>query len=171
MNLFEFALKMEKEGQAYYEKLADQTDLPGLKTIFSRLAEDEQNHYAIFQRLQAGQTAPDLQQSSTLDQVENIFADLPLPEVASKNLAETLEAYRYDMKVEADSVALYKKGAVEEDNPKTKELLLRIAAEEQRHFDIMENVFHFANAPNQYLADAEFTNLNQWHQFGRDIDS
>lgn len=171
MNLFEFALKMEKDGQGYYEKLADQTDLPGLKKIFTRLAEDEQKHYAIFQRLQAGKTAPDLQQSSSLDEVENIFASLPLPEVASKNLAETLKAYQYAMKVEADSVALYEKSAAEEDNPETKELLLRIAAEEQRHFKIMESVFHFVNAPNQYLADAEFSNLDQRHQFGRDIDS
>jgi rubrerythrin len=171
MNVFEFALKMEKDGQAYYEKLAGETTLQGLKTIFSRLAEDEQQHYAIFQSLQEGRTVTVLQESSTLDQVKNIFASLPLPEVAGKNLAGTLDAYEYAMQVEAESVAFYEKAATAEKNPQTKELLLRIASEEQQHFKIMENLFHFVNAPNQYLADAEFSNVDEQHQFGRETDS
>ena len=58
MNVFDFALKMEVDGKAYYEKLAKKTDQPGLKTIFTRLAEDEQKHYDIFQELKAGAKAP-----------------------------------------------------------------------------------------------------------------
>ena len=42
MNIFEFAMKMELDGKAYYEKLVAETAVVGLKTIFTNLAADEQ---------------------------------------------------------------------------------------------------------------------------------
>jgi rubrerythrin len=158
MNVFDFAMKMEKDGQTYYEKLASQTDLPGLQTIFTRLAEDEQKHYAIFKSMKEGKSAPAFEMSTTLETVRNLFEALPLPEKAIKNIKGTLDAYQHAMKVEADSSTFYKKAAAEESDPQTKKLLLRIAAEEQQHFEIMENIYHFTNAPNQYLAGAEISN-------------
>ena len=44
MNVFDFAIKMELDGKAFYEKLAKGTNIAGLQTIFSRLAADEQKH-------------------------------------------------------------------------------------------------------------------------------
>ena len=38
----DFAMEMEENGKNYYENLAKAANLPGLKTIFTRLAEDEQ---------------------------------------------------------------------------------------------------------------------------------
>lgn len=32
------------------------------------------------------------------------------------------------------------------------------------------NVFDFANAPSEYLAWGEFCNLEEFRQFGRDVD-
>ena len=49
-------------------------------------------------------------------------------------------------------------------------VLLRIAEEEHEHFNILENVFNFVNAPNQYLAWGEFSNLDEFRNFGRDVD-
>jgi len=49
-------------------------------------------------------------------------------------------------------------------------LLLKIAGEEHKHFNILENIFHFVNAPNQYLAWGEFSNLDEFRQFGRQVD-
>ena len=40
MNVFDYAMRMEVDGQAYYEKLARETQLVGLRTIFTRLAAD-----------------------------------------------------------------------------------------------------------------------------------
>ena len=41
MNVFDFAMEMEDNGYVYYSNLARTATLPGLKTIFSSLAEDE----------------------------------------------------------------------------------------------------------------------------------
>ncbi len=171
VNTFDFAMKMEEDGKAYYTKLASQTDLAGLQTIFSRLAEDEQRHYEIFQKLKAGKSAPVVPESTTLELVRNIFEELPLPDVALKNITGTLEGYQHAMKVEAESFRFYEKAATVEKNPPTKKVLLQIAMEEKQHFNIMENIFHFINAPNQYLAGAEVSNIDGVRQFGRDLDS
>lgn len=171
MDVFDFAMKVETDGKAYYEKLAAQTDLPGLQTIFACLAQDEQKHFEIFKRLKEGSAIPPVEESSTLEKVRHIFETLPLPEKALANIADSLEAYRHAMKIEADSLRFYEEAANEEKNPQIRKLLLRIAAEEQQHFNIMDNVFHFVNAPNQYLAGAEFSNLDEVRQFGRDVDS
>jgi len=47
--------------------------------------------------------------------------------------------------------------------------LLLIAAEEHKHFQILENVCAFANAPSQFLAWGEFSNLEEFRNFGRKV--
>ena len=74
------------------------------------------------------------------------------------------------MKLEAESFRLYENAAGQESDANIKSLLLKIAAEEHKHFNILENLFNFINAPNQQLAWAEFSNLDEFRQFGRDLD-
>ncbi len=160
MNVFEIAMKMEVEGKAYYEKLASQTDQPGLQTIFQGLAADEQNHFEIFKKLQEGNVLSDVPKSSSLSAARTIFKNLPQPEKALKNIAGTLEAYKHAMDVEAESARFYAEAAQKETDPRVKEALIRIAAEENQHFELMENIYHFVNAPSQHLSGAEISNLD-----------
>lgn len=159
MNLFDLAMKMELDGKAYYEKLADQTDLAGLQTIFRDLARDEQKHYEAFKAMKEKKPLPELAEGSSLATARNVFEKMPLPDVALKNVADVLAAYRHAMDVEAESQKYYEKAAAEEGDPQVKAALLKIAAEEKQHYDIMDNVYQFINAPNQYLAGAEISNL------------
>jgi rubrerythrin len=39
--------------------------------------------------------------------------------------------------------------------------LRRIAEEERRHLNIMENIFDFVESPKTFLAWGEFSNLNE----------
>jgi hypothetical protein len=34
----------------------------------------------------------------------------------------------------------------------------------------VQNIYDFVNAPTQYLAWGEFSNLDEFRQFGRDLD-
>ena len=45
MDVFDFAMKMELQGKAFYETQAALTQIIGLKTVFTGLAADEQKHY------------------------------------------------------------------------------------------------------------------------------
>ena len=157
MNVFDIAMKMEMDGKAYYEKLAGQTDLPGLQTIFSRLAEDEQKHFEYFRAMNSGKKMPDLEAGTTLAATKNVFETLASAEATLKNVKDTLAAYQHAMDVEAESQHFYEKAAVEEADPQLKEILLKIAAEEKQHFEIMEKIYHFTNAPNQSLTGAEIS--------------
>lgn len=168
MNIFDFAIKMERDGKTFYEKLAENATLPGLQTIFSRLAEDEQKHCDIFLALQGGEKKVAMANSTVLEFAKNVFA--ALPKDAGAEIKGDLESYRYAMQIEAESFRLYEDAAKQEKDAGTKELLLKIAAEEHKHFQIIENVFNFTNAPNQYLAWGEFSNIGEFRNFGRKID-
>lgn len=170
MNIFDFAMQMEKDGKEYYEKLASQSDLPGLKTIFSQLAADEQTHFEIFQQLKAGGTLPQQPESKALETAENIFSQLPAAGQTLKTLGGSLAAYQHGMKVEASSLRFYEEAAEKEENPEIRALLLKVAEEEQKHFNILENIYQFINAPSEYLPGAEVSNVEEIRQFGREVD-
>lgn len=168
MNIFDFAIKMEQDGKAFYEKLAKNTSHPGLRTIFARLAEDEQKHSEIFQALRSGEKKVAMADSTALEFAKNVFA--ALPKDAGTESKGDLDSYRYAMQIEAESFRLYEDAAKNEKDAGTKELLLKIAAEEHKHFQIVENIFAFINAPNQFLAWGEFSNLEEFRNFGRSVD-
>ena len=168
MNVFDFAMEMEDAGQAYYMDLARKATLPGLQTIFTQLAEDEQKHYAIFQKLKEGDSGQTMPESAALTTAQNLFQQLPSGAEGLKGIPETLAAYRHAMKVEADSFRLYEEAAAKEEDADVKALLLKIAAEEYKHFTILENLYRFVNAPNEFLEWGEFSNLGEFRQFGRD---
>jgi rubrerythrin len=170
MNVFDFAMEMEGAGKEYYENLARAASLPGLTTIFTRLAEDEQQHYEIFRGLKEGKKNQTMPVSTTLDDVQNVFVKLPRDAKALKDVREALAAYRHAMKLEADSFRLYEDAAAKENDAAVKTLLQKIAAEEHKHYNIIENIYNFVNAPNQHLVWGEFSNIDEFRQFGRDVD-
>jgi rubrerythrin len=170
MNVFDFAIKMELDGKAFYEKLAKGTNIAGLQTIFSRLAADEQKHYEIFLALKGQTQATAMEDTRVLEQARNVFEELLEQKGTLGPITGDLEGYRYAMKIEADSFRLYEDAAQKEKNDDVKNLLLRIAGEEHKHFTIVQNIHDFVNAPNQYLAWGEFSNIDEFRQFGRDVD-
>ena len=171
MNVLDFAIEMENDGFEYYKELADSSTLPGLKTIFNSLAADELKHAGVFKALNAGQIVGKMPASEALETSKNIFKQLPGGGEELKTIADSLKAYQHAMKLEANSFRFYEEVAEKEINPEVKALLLKIAEEEHAHFNILENVFNFVNAPNQSLEWGEFSNLGEFRQFGRDTDS
>jgi len=170
MNIFDFAIKMELDGRRFYEKLARDTELAGLRNIFLQLAADERKHHSIFLALKNEARPPAMENTPALDQAKNVFEDLLARKETLGTVKGDLEAYRHAMKLEVDSFRLYEGAAEKEKDKDIREILLRIAAEEHKHFEIVQNIYDFVNAPNQYLAWGEFSNLEEFHQFGRDVD-
>ena len=160
MDVFDFAMKMELQGKTIYENLTASTRVPGLKTIFSGLAADEQKHYEIFRGLKEGK-AWIMTDSVMLEQAQSVFRDLLADKDRLVELQEDLEAYQVGLKIEADSVRLYEDMARKEQEPETVQLYLRIANEEKKHFNIMENICDFLMRPKYYLEWREFSNLHE----------
>lgn len=159
MNPFDFAMKMELQGKACYEDLAASTKVPGLKTIFTGLAADEQKHYDVFRGLKEGK-AWTMTDSRMLEQAKSLFDDF-VKDKERLDVHEDLEGYRIGLKLEADSVKLYEDMARKEQNPETVQLYLRIANEEKKHYNILDNICEFVMRPKYYLEWREFSNLGQ----------
>ena len=160
MNVFDFAMKMELQGKACYENLASSTQIAGLKTIFTGLAEDEQKHYEVFRGLKEGR-AFDMADSVALDRAKTVFADLLKDKERLGDLREDLDGYKLGLQIEADSIKLYEDMAKKETDPETVQLYLRIANEEKKHYNIVENICDFVMRPKYYLEWREFSNLGQ----------
>ncbi|HEY5512150.1 MAG TPA: ferritin family protein [Geomonas sp.] len=160
MNVFDFAMKVELQGKACYENLAASTQVPGLKNIFTGLAADEQKHYDVFRGLKEGKEFT-MTDSRMLEQAKSVFRDMIGEKDNLGGLHEDLDAYRLGLKIEADSVKLYEDLAKKEQDPEMLQLYLRIANEEKKHFNIMENICDFVMKPRYFLEWREFSNLHE----------
>jgi rubrerythrin len=169
MNVYDYAMGMEIDAEAFYRKLADKTMLKGVKKIFLDLAADERKHFQIFKTLKEQSSAP-VQDTSLLDEAKNVFTRMIEEKISPADLKEDLEAYRYAMKLEADAARFYRDIIEKEADAAVKVQLEKIVQQEYNHFQIVENLYHFVDAPNQYLAWGEFSNQDEFHQFGRDVD-
>lgn len=161
MNIYEFAMKMELDGKAYYEKMAAETAVTAVKSIFTSLAVDEQKHYEVIQSIKDGAN-PEMADSAVLETAKNLFEELAADRNMVGSLKKSLDAYQHARKIEADSVKLYEDMAKYEEDPETVQLLLRIANEEKKHFNIMDNLYDYILAPQNYLAWGEFSNLKEF---------
>ena len=161
MNLFDFAMKMELDGKVLYEKFAGQTEHVGLKTIFTSLAADEQKHYDIISTLKSG-VENSMAETAVLDSAKSVFQGLSEDTALLGGMRKSLDGYYLAMKIEADSVRLYEDMAGKEERAGTKMLLQKIAGEEKKHYNIMENLYNLVLAPEIYLAWGEFSNLKEF---------
>jgi rubrerythrin len=161
MNVFDFAMKMELDGKAYYEEFTRETAIDGLKAIFTMLAADEQKHYEVISAMKQGSGGM-MADSTVLGKARNVFQDLMVDKTLAAGLGKSLDGYRHAMKVEADSVRLYEDMAHKEKDEETARLLRKIADEEKKHYSIMENLYDYTLAPQNYLAWGEFSNLKEF---------
>jgi len=160
MDVFDFAMKMELQGKAYYENFAQATQIAGLKSIFTGLAADEQKHYDLLRELKAGREWT-MTDSRLAEQARTVFTELLEERDRLGELHEDLDGYRLALKVEADSVRLYEDMAKKEQDPETVQLYLKLANEEKKHFNIIENICDFVMRPKYYLEWREFSNLHE----------
>jgi rubrerythrin len=161
MNVFDFAMKMELQGKAFYEDLAESANHPGLKTIFTGLAADEQKHYELFRDLKEGKSRS-MGDSALLDEAKTVFQNfIANRELIESQLREDLDGYNIGLKIEEESVKLYEDMAKQEQDPELVQLYLKIANEEKKHYNIVENIRDFVMRPKYYLEWREFSNLNE----------
>jgi len=161
MSVFDFAMQMELDGKSYYEEQAAKTEVSQLKRLLLELASDEQRHYNIFKALKAGeQVSYDTKQATTVfKSAKNVFEELKSTGEEFSFAADVREAWVKAREVEKKSEAFYRRKANEIDDAGQKEILHRIADEEQKHWTTIENVIGFLNRPQQWLENAEWADL------------
>ncbi|MBT5304991.1 MAG: ferritin family protein [Candidatus Scalindua sp.] len=160
MDIYEFALQMEKDGEDYYRDQALKASNKGLKHIFTFLADAEAQHYDILKKMKDSE---DLQLSDAdiISEVKSVFKKMKEENDTGGVDASQTEIYRKAMDLERENHKFYMKKASESKDEKQKDILLKFADEEQRHCTILENIINFVSCPGDWLENAEWYKLSE----------
>ncbi|BDV44370.1 ferritin [Geotalea uraniireducens] len=163
MKVLDFALQMEELGKNYYERLAAETSLNGIRAVFSMLAEEQQELYDTFQAMKRGASAHCNADSLALDRAWRNFGKIFAAGSGTIDLLKNdLDAYRHAIQVEADIVRFFEELASSENNAEARALINEIAAMERKAYRRVENIHDFVAAPKWQLSWGEFSNLNEF---------
>lgn len=161
MDIYEFALKMEKDGEDFYRELAAKAGDKGLEGIFNMLADEEVRHFEILQQMQKN-SAGNYEVQDSFAAVKNVFEKMREDSDGLKLDSNQAANYRKARDIEKDSAGFYREKAEEMSDETNKALLLKLAEEEERHYVILDNLADFVSQaePGHWLENAE------WHHMG-----
>jgi len=164
MNIYDYAIQMEKDGEAYYRELGQKSKHEGLQYIFTLLADEEVSHYTILEEMRDAHPEATLsaKEKDLLDSAKNIFVEM------KENLAETnfdlpqADFYRKALKTEEKSIEYYLEMSEKVESDAHKAIFKKLATEEKKHKFLMEYLVDFISRPITWLEDAEFNHLSDY---------
>jgi rubrerythrin len=160
MDIFAFAMKMEKDGETFYRDLAQKTANQGIANIFEMLADEEVKHYRTIKSLQGGTQL--MAETDVLGRAKNIFERMRDFNDPLQIDAGQIELYRQAMKLEKQSEDFYLDRADQAKDTEQKQLFRRLASEEKKHCYLLENIVDFVSRPRSWLENAEFLHLDDY---------
>jgi rubrerythrin len=160
MNIFDFAIEKEKFSEDYYRQLAAKSNDKGLREIFNMLADEETRHKKIVSDIKKD-IAPDLTETTVLSDAKNVFEKMrESAQSFDFNISE-VELYKKALKIEQQSRDFYLEKANEVAEAQ-KEIFLKLADEEKKHYFLLENIIDFVSRPDTWLENAEFYHLEEY---------
>ncbi len=160
MNIFEYAMQMEKDGENYYRQLAEKTEAEGIKTILTMLADEEVKHYNAIQKIKTEK--PQIAETAILADAKNVFVQIKESNEKFDFDIEQTELYKKAQDIEKKSRDFYLDKANEVEEEYQKEIFLKLAEEEKKHYFLLENIIQFVSRPETWLEDAEFSHLDEY---------
>jgi len=155
MNVFEYALKVEEDGEKYYRQMYEKANNPGLKRIFSMLADEEVKHHEIFKKMMDSVDI-DVDKLNIQTDTDTIFKTLNEERDNVSLDSEHIKYYKDAIQREDDSFNFYASKSEEIKDEKQKSIFLQIANEEKKHKKILEEIVLYLEEPASWVACAEF---------------
>jgi rubrerythrin len=160
MDIYEYAMQMEKDGESYYRELAAQAQSAGIRNILTLLANAEVKHYRIFERMKQHESTQPVDLAYLVN-IKNIFAEMRDNKVPMTENGSQIELYRKAQELEKKTRDFYREKAGEVDESK-KAIYLKIADEEQKHFNILETIIDMVSRPQTWLENPEWYHLEDY---------
>lgn len=161
MDIFEFAMDKEKYSEFYYRDLAQRSPHVGLKNILTMLADEEAKHYQTIERMKTG-TPGEVADTPVLGDAKKVFEQMRTAAEKFDFRMGEADLYRKAVKIEEESKKFYEQKAREMTDPAQKKTLQRLAAEENKHLILVENLRTFVSRPETYLENAEFSHFDDY---------
>jgi rubrerythrin len=166
MDIFDFAMQMERDGQAFYNKYAATTTEPALREIFKTLAEEEARHLSIFKSMKDGNSDLAAREiggrGNTLETVKNIFVEMSERREKKAFGADITAVWVEALRIEEKSEKFYRERASAETDERKKEWLNALADEEKSHIYMIDGVLTFLKHPTTFAESAQFRNFQSW---------
>lgn len=154
MDLFEFSIQMEKDAEALYRKMADNTPAPGVKKVLLLLAEDEVKHRKAIEQLQK-KLDVEPQKGVALD-IKTVFDELKQDNDFTSLSEDAIEDYRKAAEIEKRGIAFYEEKFAEATDPTSKQLFKTLMKQETYHLRTCENLLDMVQKPEWWVENAEF---------------
>ena len=159
LRIIKEALKLEVNGQEFFNRAAELTHNELGKKMFRKLADDEVKHLATFSKLfssvMGGENwkkhikPEELKKESEV--IEGLVARMKREESASE-----LEGIRIGMELENKAIEFFNTSAQEVSDPAAKEILNQICDEERFHYDLLQAQLDSVTHDGFWLDSAEF---------------
>lgn len=153
MNTFEFAIKMEIDGEKYYSEQAEKNADKPMGRIFSILAKAEQKHAVLLSNRSKDLTSSDIDIES---EAENVFASLADFKIDVSTIPNQLDVYRLALELEQKSIDLYTDLLSRADNDRDQSLLQFLIGQEKQHYTLFEELVTLVQRPEDWVEHAEF---------------
>lgn len=157
MNIYEYAMKLEKDGEIYYRDLAEKIEDKAIKTIFILLADEEVKHYITFEKMNKFEDFSHTPSTSLLKHTLSLFRKLH-KENANFYIAQSyINAFKSALRTEQGSYDFYlEKGKMLEEGTH-KEAFLKIAEEERQHMLLISHLIDFITDPHTWMEQNQKT--------------
>jgi rubrerythrin len=151
MNIFDYAVQMEVDGENFYRKQASRNKNSKLNKVFMSLAEDEKKHAEIIKEKLAGKDF--LLNEANIETDKNVFSDATGLDY-EKGFTNQSDVYEKALEMEEKSINLYKNLLTKSvDDKDIFEFLIK---QEEEHYRIIEEISIMVNRPNEWVESAEF---------------
>lgn len=166
MNVIDYACSTEESGIRFYHEMATRSKAKGVKRIFNMLAHDEELLLEKLQLMLKEHPEMSKQNIRVLNLNNNVFERLRKTK-DKINITSDVEAYQLACDAEREVLRTYERATAAANEIAIKKSLLLITAMEQHELAEIEGMLDFTNVPNQSLAWGEFSNIDEFHDFGR----
>ena len=159
-NIFDFAVKMEQDGEKLYRGLAAQSSDTGIKGIFNDLADDEVKHAQIVRQLQKN-INPRMAATSILRDAKSVFSDMAVKKdfQAAGNDEPALYRKAFDLEKKSRD---FNQAQADVTQKGAQAIFTQLAGEESQHMILLENLIEFVSRPMTWLENAEFNHLEEY---------
>lgn len=161
MDIYEYAMQMEKDGEQYYREIAGKMDNKGIKNILTMLADEDLKHYNIFFSMKRNEKIQ-ITDTPILTNVKNIFIKMREEKDFGGISASQTELYKKAQDIEKKSWDFYLEKGEEANDPLQKEVFLKVAGEEKKHYFILEQIIYYISRPDQLLENPEWYHIEEY---------
>jgi rubrerythrin len=161
MNVYDYAMQLEKDGESYYREAASRSTHKGLTRILTMLADAEVIHYGIFSKMKEHKSWQ-LPDTTILKEVKNIFVKMKEEGGLESIGVSEIDLYTKAQDIEKMTEDFYLEKAARVEDTTERATFLQVAGEENKHYFILQQIIDFVSRPSQWLEDAEWYHLEEY---------